>query len=114
MTLTKKLMRFADVSRRLAFTETIYREVGNLWGASAGVHVHIHGVDHDLIHAVGEILGAAAQPGGMWRDGRAATLTVATGPDVAAPRLYGDVVDGCESCRRITGADAPASPEGVP
>jgi hypothetical protein len=113
MTLTEKLTRLADVSRRLAVMDTIFRELGNLWATSA-VHVHIHGVDHDLIHAVAWIRGEAAKPGGMWRDGKPATLTVATGAEVAAPRLYGDVIDGCEQCRLITGADGPATLGGAP
>jgi hypothetical protein len=110
MNLTARLTRLADVSRRLAVTETIYRELSNLWATSA-VHVHLHGVSHNVIHAVAEIRGEAAKPGGMWRDGRPATLTVATGADVAAPRLYGDVVDGCEACCLVVGADVPRPSE---
>jgi hypothetical protein len=112
MTLTARLTRLADVSRRLAVTETIYRELGNLWETSA-IYVDLHGIDHDAIHAVAEIRSEPAQRG-YWRQGASAgVISVRTGGD-GSPLLYGLANRACQQCRLITGADGPATPEGVP
>jgi hypothetical protein len=112
MNLTARLTRLADVSRRLAVTETIYRELGNLWATSA-VHVHIHGVDHDAIHAVAELQGEPSHRGYDRGDGSPGVIYVSTG-GVDSPRLYGRADSACEACRRITGADGPAAVGGAP
>jgi hypothetical protein len=112
MTLTEKITRLANVSRKLAVTETIYRELGNLWATSA-VYVDLHGVDHDAIHAVAEIQGEPSHRGYDRGDGSPGVIYVRTGGD-GSPLLYGLANGACQQCRLITGADAPAPPEGVP
>jgi hypothetical protein len=112
MTLTARLTRLADVSRKLAVTETIFRELGNLWASSA-VYVDLHGVDHDAIHAVAEIQGEPAQHGYTHQGGSPDVIYVRTGGD-GSPLLYGLANLACIQCLQITGGDAPATPEGVP